>query len=93
MFFSRSGMPAPDMPKGRQTLSARTVLLETGEKIETVKPNAFHGGLPVEAEGGLLALDPPAELPMGPDDERGNRAFFRNSADKPIRLRTLEQII
>jgi hypothetical protein len=93
---SVAGMPGngPGMlADAPEALPARAVLLKAGEQIETVEANAFHGGFPVKAEGGILPLKPPAELPMGFDDEWGDRALFRYCADEPVRLCTSEQII
>jgi len=88
----RSACPAegPDLLGSLGTLA---FLLKGGEKIKAVEPHAFHGSLPVETEGGLLTLDPPAEPPVRLHDEGRNRTLLRDGTDKAIQFRTSEQII
>jgi hypothetical protein len=82
-----------DVRKIGRASSARPVLLERCEEIKPVEADAFHGSLSVEPERGIRPVNAPAELPMGLDDERGNRPLLRNGTNEPVRQSTPEQII
>ena len=69
-----------DMRKIGRASSARPVLLECCEEIKPVEADAFHGRLPVESERGIRPVGTPSELPIGLDDEGGNRPLLRHGA-------------
>jgi hypothetical protein len=72
VFFGRSAMSARFGGHGSKGLLACALLLEAGEQIEAVESNTCLSRSPVKAKRRLLALDTPAELPVGPNHEGGH---------------------